>query len=163
MDPSPPNCNYETYTINVSSNVSVNNSTFKTWLQVPIKDVVEFSLLACSIPSTTSNVVYISVNEVDSVFNDYSHPDTGSTPPNVRNCMGAVYRTFNGATVDSRIVYRNEYPIKTRIINPLERLSNITVSLFDDTGAPIPSTTPGYYTFQIKCMRKNLCNFNMCN
>ena len=146
MDPSPPNCNYETYTINVSSNVSVNNSSFQAWLEVPLKDVVEFSLTACSLPDTTSNVVYISVNEVDSVFNDYSHPIGGS-----------------GATANARIVYRNEYPIKTRIINPLERLSNITISLFDDTGALIPTTTPGYYTFQIKCMRKNLCNFNICN
>ena len=45
MDPSPPNCNYETFTINVSSNVSSNNSTFKTLIVNPVKDVVEFSLI----------------------------------------------------------------------------------------------------------------------
>ena len=164
MDPSPPNCNYETFTINVSSNVSSNNSTFKTLIVNPVKDVVEFSLIACSLPDTTSNVVYISVNEIDSVFNDYSNPVAGGgTPPNLRKCMGCIYKTFSGATADNRIVYRNEYPIKTRIIHPLERLSNLTISLFDDTGALIPSTTPGYYTFEIKCMRKNLCNFNRCN
>jgi hypothetical protein len=77
MDPSPPNCDYETYTINVSSNVSTDNSTFKTLIVNPVKDVVEFSLIACSLPDTTSNVVYISVNEIDSVFNDYSHPVAG--------------------------------------------------------------------------------------
>ena len=158
MDHSPPNCNYETFTVNVSSNVSTDNSSFKAWVEVPLKDVVEFSLIACSLPDTTSNVVYISVDEIDSVFNDYSHPIVGTnTPANLRKCMGSVYRTFSGATADNRIVFRNEYPIKTRIINPLERLSSLTIRLFDDTGALIPSTTPGYYTFEIKCMRKNLC------
>ena len=165
MDPSPPNCDYETYTINVSSNVSTDNSTFKTLIVTPLKDIVEFSLIACSLPDTTSNVLYISVNEIDSVFSDYSHPvpTVSTSPPNLRKCLGCIYRTFSGATADSRIVYRNEYPIKARIIHPLERLSNLTISLFDDTGALIPSTTPGYYTFQIKCLRKNLCNFNICN
>lgn len=163
MDPSPPNCDYETYTINVSSNVSTDNSSFKTLIVTPLKDIVEFSLIACSLPDTTSNVLYISVNEIDSVFSDYSHPVSTTTPPNLRKCLGCIYRTFSGATADSRIVYRNEYPIKARIIHPLERLSNLTISLFDDTGALIPSTTPAYYTFQIKCLRKNLCNFNICN
>ena len=178
MDPTPPNCDYETYTINVQSPTEIeiaagaSGSDFKVNFQTPLKDIVEFSLIACSMPlprAPTSEIVYISIPEVQSNFTDYLEPvgnDTG-TSSLLRNAFGAVYKTYSGATADASIIYRNEYPIKTRFIYPLERLESLSIKLFTELAAPLGTTTPpnkpGFYTFQIKCLRKNLCNFNICN
>tara|TARA_R110002074_G_scaffold876_5_gene5363 strand:- start:2828 stop:3367 length:540 start_codon:yes stop_codon:yes gene_type:complete len=177
MDPTPPNCDYETYTIHVQSPTEAeiiagaSGSDFKVNLQTPLKDIVEFSLISCTIPSPRvpgSEVVYISIPEVQSNFTDYLEPvanDTG-TSSLLRNAFGCVYQTYSGATVDARIIYRNEYPMKTRFIYPLERLESISIKLYTELAAPVgttsPASHPGFYTFQIKCMRKNLCNFNIC-
>ncbi len=172
MDPSPPNCDYETYTINVSSATATAKNDFRVDFQTPLKDIVEFSLIACSIPVPTTpaaEVVYINIPEIQSNFNDYLEPSPNNTGTSslLRNSIGSVYKTYNGATADTRIIFRNECPIKTRIIHPLERLSSMTIQLFADVaGTVTPVTVPdtvGYYTFQIKCLRKNLCNFNRCN
>ena len=49
MDHSPPNCNYETFTIHTSSLGASSNTNFTSTFTRPIKDVVEASIIAASI------------------------------------------------------------------------------------------------------------------
>ena len=70
-----PDLNYEYHTITIDSNGQAAANTFTSYLEIPLKNVVEAKLLAAHVHTKTSNQhTYISIDELDSNFNDRATP-----------------------------------------------------------------------------------------
>ena len=70
-----PDLNYEYHTITIDSNGQAAANSFTSHLEIPLKNVVEAKLLASHIHTKTSNQhTYISIDELDSNFNDRATP-----------------------------------------------------------------------------------------
>jgi len=158
----PPNCNTETFTLHTTSNNFVtgsSNSQYVCDINIPLKDVVEASIVTASIANTTSNVVYVGVEELESTFTDYCTPASdGGAAGNLRRTMAAFYRENTTVASHPRIIFYNRYPIKVPFIYPIQRLEKLTITLYDEVGNVLtadPSAT--FITFRFVCKRKNLC------
>lgn len=143
-------CETETYTFQVNSNGSASNVDFSVELITPIKNIFEASIVTCSLPCSTSNAVYIAVDELSSNFNEVLSNGTSK-----RTAMGVVYSEDH--TTKPRITFYNRYPIVVPFIDPIRTLSKLSVKLYDQTGAPLTDEGPVFITFRFKCARKNLC------
>ena len=70
-----PDLNYEYHTITIDSNGQAAANNFTSHLEIPLKNVVEAKLLAAHVHTKTSNQhTYISIDELDSNFNDRATP-----------------------------------------------------------------------------------------
>ena len=70
-----PDLNYEYHTITIDSNGQAAANSFTSHLEIPLKNVVEAKLLASHVHTKTSNQhTYISIDELDSNFNDRATP-----------------------------------------------------------------------------------------
>lgn len=158
-------CNHETFTFQVSSYGATSNVDFTGVLNTPIKNIIEASIVTCSIASNSSNVVYIVVDELNSRFTDFvaesDAVSTGgsynlmSTSSKLRNAMGAIYN--DDRTTKNRIIFYNRYPIQCAYIHPISELSKLSIRLYDHTGTLLPDQGHNFMTFRFKCARKNLC------
>ena len=159
----PPNCNTETFTLHTTSNNFVtgsSNSQYVCDINIPLKDVVEASIVTASIANTTSNVVYVGVEELESTFTDYLTPAAAGTSAagNLRRSLAAFYSDRTTYATQPRIVFYNRYPIDVPFIYPIQRLEKLTITLYDEVGNVLtadPSAT--FITFRFVCKRKNLC------
>lgn len=153
-------CTYETYTIHTTSNAATSNSDYKVNLTMPLKDVVEARIVSASIPTATSNVVYLTVEELGTKFSDYStvaeNPFNGSI---LRNVFGTFFREdFPAPATSTRITFVNRYPIEHQYIYPIKRLDRLSMKLYDEFGNLLTDgNSPVYFTFVFKCLRNNLC------
>jgi hypothetical protein len=126
--------------------------------------------------AATSNVVYIRVEELETDFDDFiaaGQPAvaTSSAPFNfttgsgmLRRCFGAIYSIDNIGS--SRFSYKDRYHMVSQYIDSLKRLDRLSITLYDANGVQLDTAQSDgitYLTFEFKCMRKNLCNFNICN
>jgi len=158
-------CNHETFTFQVSSFGATSNVDFTGVLNTPIKNIIEASIVTCSIATNTSNVVYIVVDELNSRFTDFVTESAAvssggsynllSTGSKLRNAMGAIYN--EDITSKNRIIFYNRYPIQCAYINPINDLSKLSIRLYDHAGAALTDQGHNFMTFRFKCARKNLC------
>tara|TARA_R110002074_G_scaffold341680_1_gene512217 strand:- start:94 stop:618 length:525 start_codon:yes stop_codon:yes gene_type:complete len=174
MEHSPPNCNYETFTIHTSSLGASSNVNFTSTFTRPIKDVVEASIIAASIrkaDTTVSNVAYVRITELESNFVDFAaagQPAVSSGADNshnfptgsnfLRRCFGAIYNSDDATS--NRLSYKDRYPMTTQYIYPIERLNELTINFYDNSGTELVNPTIDgitYLTFRFICKRKNLC------
>ena len=173
MEHSPPNCKYETFTIHTSSIGASSNTSFTSTFTRPIKDVVEASVIAASIrkPTLVSNVAYIRVNELESNFVDFAtagQPAVSSGAGNshnfptgsnfLRRCIGAIYNSDDATA--TRLSYKDRYHINTQYIYPIERLNELTITFYDNSGTELVNPVLDgitYLTFRFVSKRKNLC------
>jgi hypothetical protein len=128
------------------------------------------------IVASTSNVVYIRAEELETDFIDFAAAGqpavaTAAAPFNfttgsniLRRCFGAIY--FVDTVGSNRFSYKDRYHMVSQYINPLRGLDKLRITLYDANGAVLDTTQSDgttYLTFQFKCLRQNLCNFNRCN
>ena len=88
-----PDLNYEYHTITIDSNGQAAANTFTSYLEIPLKNVVEAKLLASHIHTKTSNQhTYISIDELDSNFNDRATPvlDGAGTIGKIKNVFASL-------------------------------------------------------------------------
>jgi len=158
-----PNLDYEYHTITVDSIGQDSANTFTCHLQQPLKNVVQARLLAAHIHS---NVVtehcYISIEELDSIFNDRAS--------NVLTGQGSL-TTLRGSfasiiTVDathdngnSTIIFKDDYPIITQYIDPIRRIDRLRVKIRDQTGNTIKNSEANgdnFLVLRFVCIKPNL-------
>lgn len=165
-----PDCNYETHKICVThSGQTDTNLTDTHFLPVPLKEVVSARLLAANVPwNDTANVVYLTVDELDSQFKDFAAP-LGATSASIlgnpttssikRKAFCPLYSQFRGATGDKRIMYTDDYPTETEYKYPIQKLEKLTVSVRDENDAVITigSGLRAYFYFEFVCKRLNIC------
>lgn len=158
-----PDLNYEYHTITVDSIGQDSANTFTCHLQQPLKNVVQARLLAAHIHS---NVVtehcYVSVDELDSIFNDRaSNVLTGQSHMSMLRGSFASIITESATHEDgnSLITFKDNYPIVTQYVNPIRRIDRLSVTIRDQNGATIKNSTDdgaNFLVFRFVCRKPNL-------
>jgi len=158
-----PDLDYEYHTITVDTIGQDSANTFTCYLQQPLKNVVQARLLAAHIHS---NVVtehcYVSVKELDSIFNDRaSNVLTGQGHLSMLRGSFASLIT-ESATHDannSLITFKDNYPIITQYVNPIRSVDRLTVTIRDQDGNTIKNssdTGSNFLVFRFVCRKPNL-------
>ena len=155
-------CNYEYYTIHTDSLsdtswIDGSQSQFTSHLMRSIKDVVEVSIVNCSLAVTGSNVVYIKSDEFTSHFNMVGlDPNLVSTPATKSKTDGSLVRiTVNSS---GRTVFeQNDFDTVTRFIHPVRKLDRITTRLYDENGNQAQLQSNTFITYKLKCKLENMC------
>ena len=158
-----PNLDYEYHTITVDSIGQDSANTFTCHLQQPLKNVVQARLLAAHIHS---NVVtehcYISIEELDSIFNDRaSNVLTGQG--HLSTLRGSFASLVTDETThaagNSTIIFKDNYPIMTQYIDPIRRIDRLSVKIRDQTGNTIKNSTDdgdNFLVLRFVCRKPNL-------
>ncbi len=154
-----PNCQQEIYNIQTSSSGSAANNNYVINFNTSLKDVVRAELVTASIPCSTSNVVYVVVDQLRSNFNDFSNAAAGTlgnaVSSQLRNVFGSMYNDDAGTR--DRITYYNRYPIIAEFPHPIQRLEKLNIKLYNNNGLLLQDEGENYFTFRFICDRKNLC------
>lgn len=158
-----PDLNYEYHTITVDTIGQDSSNNFTCHLQQPLKNVVQARLLAAHIHSNVmTEHCYISIEELDSIFNDRtSNVLTGQGElSKLRGSFASIITT--NATHDngnSLITFRDDYPIVTQYINPIRRIDRFSVKIRDQNGDYIKNSSDSGDNFLIikfVCRKSNL-------
>lgn len=158
-----PDLDYEYHTITVDSIGQDSANTFTCHLQQPLKNVVQARLLAAHIHSTDDTEhCYISINELDSIFNDRaSNVLTGQGNMSmIRGSFASIVtESTTHAGSDSFIKFMDNYPIITQYVNPIRKVDRLSVTIRNQDGATIKnSSTTGdnFLVLRFVCRKPNL-------
>jgi|SRR5210317_491897 hypothetical protein len=159
-----PDLDYEYHTITIDSIGQESANTFTSYLQQPIKNVVQARLLAAHIHS---NVVtehcYVSIEELDTIFNDRASNVLTSEQAHiskVRSSFGSIV-TDNATHVsgNSLITFKDNYPIVTQYIDPIRRIDRLSVTIRDQNGDTIKNSDDSgdnFLVIRFVCRKPNL-------
>jgi hypothetical protein len=159
-----PDLDYEYHTITIDSIGQESANTFTSYLQQPIKNVVQARLLAAHIHS---NVVtehcYVSIEELDTIFNDRASNVLTSEQAHiskVRGSFGSIV-TDNATHVsgNSLITFKDNYPIVTQYIDPIRRIDRLSVTIRDQNGDTIKNSDDSgdnFLVIRFVCRKPNL-------
>jgi hypothetical protein len=158
-----PDLDYEYHTITIDSVGQESANTFTCHLQQPLKNVVQARLLAAHIHS---NVVtehcYISVEELDTIFNDRaSNVLTGQGHLSMLRSSFAslITESATHATGNSLITFKDDYPIVSQYIDPIRRIDRLSVTIRDQNGNTIKNSTENganFLVLRFVCRKPNL-------
>ncbi len=157
-----PDLNYEYHTITVDTLNQTSANTWTCFLSQPLKNVVQARLLAARIntvtPANGSEHCYISIDELNSVFNDRA-----TNVYEGQASLGMLRKSFASivTTDDTGIIsFKDDYPIATQYVNPIRSIDRLTVSIRNQSGVPIvPATATdrnNYFILRFVCRKPNL-------
>ena len=158
-----PDLDYEYHTITVDSIGQDSANTFTCHLQQPLKNVVQARLLGAHIHSTDDTEhCYVSVNELDSIFNDRaSNVLTGQAHLSMlRGSFASIITestTHSGS--NSLITFKDNYPIVAQYVDPIRRVDRLTVTIRDQSGSTIKNSSDSgdnFLVFRFVCRKPNL-------
>lgn len=158
-----PDLDYEYHTITVDSIGQDSANTFTCHLQQPLKNVVQARLLGAHIHSTDDTEhCYVSVNELDSIFNDRaSNVLTGQAHLSMlRGSFASIITestTHSGS--NSLIIFKDNYPIVAQYVDPIRRVDRLTVTIRDQSGSTIKNSSDdgdNFLVFRFVCRKPNL-------
>ena len=164
-----PNYSYEFYTIHTSSNVNIttglsdSSNSYVAFLNPPLKDVVQVSVLSCDFNGSTvndSNVAYLCVDELISPFNHLAvvpYSNSFSTVPSSFSMAHNPILSVGVNPSDRTLYQQYQYSSQTQFVKPINKLDRLTISLRSPTGAflnTLDKTT--YISFRFTCLRENL-------
>lgn len=152
-----PDLNYEYHTITIDSNGQATNA-FTGFLEIPLKNVVEARLLASRIHTLQTNEhIYISIDELDSNFNDRATPVLNGT--GTIGKVKGVFASLISDVTNGVVNFKCDYNVSTQYINPIRRVDRFTVNVYDQDGNPLPpdaGNTPNYLVIKFTCLKGNL-------
>ena len=158
-----PDLDYEYHTITVDSIGQDSANTFTCHLQQPLKNVFQARLLGAHIHSTDDTEhCYVSVNELDSIFNDRaSNVLTGQAHLSMlRGSFASIITestTHSGS--NSLITFKDNYPIVAQYVDPIRRVDRLTVTIRDQSGSTIKNSSDdgdNFLVFRFVCRKPNL-------
>jgi len=160
---------YEFHTITLDSVGHTSANTFTVYLNTPLRNVVQARLLGAHIhTSDTTEHCYVSISELDSIFTDRASkdpPQSVSSQPGlsvVRNSFASLISASNThAGANDLIVFKDEYPIVTQYIDPINTIDRLTVTLRDQNGDTIEDGATGenFLIIRFICRKPNLRSF----
>jgi|SRR6056300_853391 len=106
-----PDLNYEYHTLTIDSIGQASANTFTCYLQQPLKNVVQARLMAARINSNvTTEHCYISIKELDSIFNDRA-----SNVYEGQSSMSMLRNSFASVLTEGEptITFKDNYNIAT--------------------------------------------------
>jgi hypothetical protein len=150
-----PDLNYEYHTVTIDSIGQDSANTFTCFLQQPLKNVVQARLLAARISTTTNTEhCYVSIEELDSIFNDRA-----SNVYEGQASMSMLRNSFASIVTDgvADIVFKDNYTIATQYIDPIRRIDRFTVTIRDQDAVTVPNGSGGtFLVLRFVCRKPNL-------
>lgn len=155
-------CSFEYITLHTDSIsgdswINGSQSQFTSHLYRPIKDIVEVTLVSCSLDISNSNVAYIKVDEFESHFNmNTLTPALASDPPAKSKTSGSLARILCSSS--GRTEFK-QYDFDTQVLfnNPIRKLDRITSRIYNEDGDVAAVTSNVFITYKLKCKRENMC------
>ena len=153
-----PDLNYEYHTITVDTLGQDSANTFTCFLNQPLKNIVQARLLAARINTTTATEhCYISIDELNSTFNDRaSNIYDAQAPLSVlRNSFASLVTTDDTGIIS----FRDNYPIAVQYINPIRRIDRLTINIRNEDAVLITPPNPAENNFlvlRLVCRKPNL-------
>jgi len=133
------------------------------FLSQPLKNVVQARLLAARIRTKTATEhCYISIDELNSVFNDRATNvyEGQASLGMLRNSFASITHANTVASGAQTISFKDEYPIATQYVNPIRSIDRLTVNIRNQSGVPIvPATATdrnNYFVLRFVCRKPNL-------
>jgi len=158
-----PDLNYEYHTITVDTLDQASSNSFTCFLSQPLKNVVQARLLAARIRTKTATEhCYISIDELNSVFNDRASNvyEGQASLGMLRNSFASITHANTVASGAQTISFKDEYPIATQYVNPIRSIDRLTVNIRNQSGVPIvPATATdrnNYFVLRFVCRKPNL-------
>jgi hypothetical protein len=153
-----PDLNYEYHTITVDTLGQDSANTFTCFLNQPLKNIVQARLLAARINTTTATEhCYISIDELNSTFNDRASNIYDAQAP-----LSVLRKSFASlvTTDDTGIIsFRDNYPIAVQYINPIRRIDRLTINIRNEDAVLITPPNPAENNFLVLrfvCRKPNL-------
>ena len=153
-----PDLNYEYHTITVDTLGQDSANTFTCFLNQPLKNIVQARLVAARINTTTATEhCYISIDELNSTFNDRASNIYDAQAP-----LGVLRNSFASlvTTDDTGIIsFRDNYPIAVQYINPIRRIDRLTINIRNEDAVLITPPNPAENNFLVLrfvCRKPNL-------
>jgi hypothetical protein len=153
-----PDLNYEYHTITVDTLGQDSANTFTCFLNQPLKNIVQARLIAARINTTTATEhCYISIDELNSTFNDRaSNIYDAQAPLSVlRNSFASLVTTDDTGIIS----FRDNYPIAVQYINPIRRIDRLTINIRNEDAVLITPPNPAENNFLVLrfvCRKPNL-------
>ena len=153
-----PDLNYEYHTITVDTLNQTSANTWTCFLTQPLKNVVQARLLAARINTTTATEhCYISIDELNSTFNDratnvYEGQDSLSV---LRKSFASLVTTDDTGIIS----FIDNYPIAVQYINPIRRIDRLTINIRNEDAVLITPPNPAENNFLVLrfvCRKPNL-------
>jgi len=158
-----PDLNYEYHTITVDTLDQASSNSFTCFLSQPLKNVVQARLLAARIRTKTATEhCYISIDELNSVFNDRATNvyEGQASLGMLRNSFASIAHANTVASGAQTISFKDEYSIATQYVNPIRSIDRLTVNIRNQSGVPIvPATATdrnNYFVLRFVCRKPNL-------
>lgn len=158
-----PDLNYEYHTITVDTLNQASSNSFTCFLSQPLKNVVQARLLAARIRTKTATEhCYISIDELNSVFNDRATNvyEGQASLGMLRNSFASIAHANTVASGAQTISFKDEYPIATQYVNPIRSIDRLTVNIRNQSGVPIVPATASdkniYFILRFVCRKPNL-------
>lgn len=159
-----PDLNYEFHTITIDS-VGQTANAFTTYLQQPLKNVVQAKLLAARITSNVNDYhCYVSIDELNTNFNDRALKDledlTEASKAQVRGALASlVSEEATAGSPDRVFLFRDNYPCGAQYITPVRKIDRFNVTLYNELGVPMtpPDTaTANFLVLRFTCLKQNI-------
>lgn len=158
-----PDLNYEYHTITVDTLNQASSNSFTCFLSQPLKNVVQARLLAARIRTKTATEhCYISIDELNSVFNDRAtnEYEGQASLGMLRNSFASIAHANTVASGAQTISFKDEYPIATQYVNPIRSIDRLTVNIRNQSGVPIvpalQTDRNNYFILRFVCRKPNL-------
>lgn len=157
-------CDYKYFTVytdSLSSESWIQGSQtdYVSHLTRPIKDVVEVSILNCSVDTTNSNVIYIKVDEFDNQFHVNSmNSSLQYSPAGKGKTNGSLIRLNRSAATGRTVYNQYDYDTNVEFTYPIRKVDRITTHVYNENGLPLTTTSNIFVTYKLKSKLENICN-----
>ena len=175
-------CDTEVYTVRVDSVYAASNTSFVSYLNIPIRNVIKVELLSCSFHGNATSIptsaMYVHVEELTSKFLDRGNLSYGSQVAGKISTEGtAPYLAISNTNMlatslvciplsdgipDHRTIFTsgNYFPVDVVYIDPIRQIEKLTVNLYASSGGqPTIDLGPTFLTLRFTCAKPNVCQY----
>jgi hypothetical protein len=173
-------CDTEVYTVKIDSVYASSNTSFVSYMNIPLRNVIKAELLSCSFhgnaTSISTSAVHVHIEELVSKFIDRGNLQYNSSVAGVISAEGtAPSSTISNTNMlatslvciplsdgipDHRTIFTagSYFPVEAVFIEPIRQIEKLTINLYASTGGqPVIDSGPTFMTFRFTCSKPNRC------
>jgi len=173
-------CDTEVYTIKIDSVYAASNTSFVSYLNIPLRNVIKAELLSCSFHGNATSIptsaIHVHVEELKSKFVDRGNLNYDSQVAGIISSEGtAPSSTISNTSMlatsivcipisdgipDHRTIFTvgNYFPVELVYIDPIRQIEKLTVNLYASSGGqPDLTGGPTFMTLRFTCSKPNRC------
>ena len=173
-------CDTEVYTVRVDSVYASSNTSFVSYINIPLRNVVKAELLSCSFhgnaQSIPTSAMYVHIEELTSKFLDRGNLSYDSRVAGKISTEGvAPYLEISNTNMlassivciplsdgipDHRTIFTvgNYFPVEVTYIEPIRQIEKLTINLYASSGGqPTIDLGPTLLNLRFTCSKPNKC------